>query len=325
MNHLTQTQEPKKNADDFDSPPRDGGRDLDFDSGIGGIDYHDDYDQHLPRMRQPRRRPRRSTPAPRGLPHQRSPNHDFEFYDPHLDEDTIPDSVGSPDLLHRLDELKRLQAGDCPDPTQHDFYSDIYANPVDEYHRQKRRTRNPRQRSRMSRLPPLSRDKDYGYGYDHHDLLPPFKPSSKEDKDPLPAGAGGHDGKDYYDYGPYGPISGDVPKRLSKKIEYMKNLRKNSPFSDSAVAEEYDKVVKERTGGPEGSDPSAYSPQDFEFVAQKTEDASGNTLGKLNELVNQVKTFQKVTETTPKETTEAAQATAQPQKTETTQSDANKI
>lgn len=242
---------------------------------------------HLPRMRLPRRRPRRSTPAPRGLPRRRSPNHDFEFYDPHLDEDTIPDSVGSPDLLHRVDELKRLQGGGpYPDPTKHDFYSDIYANPVDEYHREKRRTRYPRQRSRMPPLPPLSRGKDYGYGYDHHDLLPPFKPTTKEDKEPLPSGAGGQDGKDYYDYGPYGPITRDVPKRLSKKIEYMKNLRKNSPFSDRAVEEEKNKQERERAGAPEGSDPSAYSPQDFEFVAQKTEDASGNSLGKLNELVN---------------------------------------
>ena len=67
--------------------------------------------------------------------------------------------------------------------------------------------------------------------------LPPFKPTrgdvknsvskvGNEDKD---------DGMDYYDYGPYGPVTRDIPKRISKKIDLMKDLRKNSPFSDKVI------------------------------------------------------------------------------------------
>lgn len=75
-----------------------------------------------------------------------------------------------------------------------------------------------------------------------------------------------------------------MPKRLSKKIEYMKRLRKNSPFSDQAVEEEKNRQ--------RASISDAYPPQDVEYVAEKTEHGSGSdTLGKLNELMKQVKTL----------------------------------
>lgn len=70
-----------------------------------------------------------------------------------------------------------------------------------------------------------------------HAPLPPFKPTKNDVKNSVSkvGSEDQYDGMDYYDYGPYGPITRDIPKRISKKIEYMKDLRKNSPFSDKAI------------------------------------------------------------------------------------------
>lgn len=113
-NHLSQTQEPKRHADEFDSPS-DG---AEIDLYGRGSNYRDDA------FRLPRRRPR---PYPRVRGSHRAVD---EFYDPHLDEDTIPEAVGSPDLLHKVDELKHIIgrsrfSDPCSEYSEYDVYDPL--------------------------------------------------------------------------------------------------------------------------------------------------------------------------------------------------------
>lgn len=238
MNHLTQTQDPKRHADEFDTPHEPHYRDTDL-YGSGDVDKED-------RVRMPRMRRR---PYPRRRPHPT-----YEGSDDHM-EDTVPDSVGSPDLLERIEELKRLQGGGrYPDPHKNDFYED--AHNVGSYHNGRNhhgshdshdlhnlhndhndhnynRYKNRHLRGKMPLLPKSSSSSKFSYD---RIPLPPFNPPKNDDKSASTKGDEDHeDGTDYYDYGPYGPITRDIPRRISKKIEYMKDLRKNSPFSDKVI------------------------------------------------------------------------------------------
>jgi len=243
VNHLTQTQQPKRDADEFDTPH-------------DGVDHYSDFDQdhdsdkedRLPRMRRPRPQPRRraSHPTPEG------------YYD--HPEDPVPDAVGSPDLLDRVEELKRLQGGGrYPHPHKNDFYED--AHHIDDYrtghdHHDTHNYKRHNNRNSWDRTP-LPAKSSGGFSHDHAPL-PPFKPTKGDVKNSVSkvGDEDQYDGMDYYDYGPYGPVTADIPKRISKKIEYMKDLRKNSPLSDDAVREE----EKARTEAQGAEDPSTAAP-----------------------------------------------------------------
>ena len=135
-----------------------------------GSNYGDD------RIRIPSRRPQ-PYPRRRPRPHRES---DYD----HL-EDTVPDSVGSPDLLDRIEELKRLQGrGRYPDPHKNDFYDDMHN--YDKYHSNhyypdKLRMRRPRLRSHLP--PKTSKKIDFDSS-----PLPPFNPSKEDLKKGMPKG-----------------------------------------------------------------------------------------------------------------------------------------
>lgn len=185
---------------------------------------HDLYkEDSLPRMRRSRSYPRRR--APEG------------YYD--HPEDAVPDAVGSPDLLDRVQELKRLQGRDeNPHPRKNDFnedahslhgyHDDHYNHDMHNYNRRNSRNSRNRMHSPRRSTPKISHDTT---------PLPPFKPTKGDVKNSVSkiGKDDQYDGMDYYDYGPYGPVTGDIPKRISKKIDYMRDLRKNSPFSDKVI------------------------------------------------------------------------------------------